>query len=130
MAGIISVKGAIELAPLVRAFNRRAYRAARDYQSKVVVGYAAPYAVYVHENLEARHPIGQAKFLEQPAREYRKDMAAAVVAGLRAGESLTQAQLAAGKVLLRESQKLVPVDTGLLKRSGYVDVVGGGGAPF
>lgn len=27
------------------------------------------YAVYVHENLEAHHPVGQAKFLEQPVRE-------------------------------------------------------------
>lgn len=24
------------------------------------------YAIYVHENLEAHHPVGQAKFLEQP----------------------------------------------------------------
>lgn len=27
-------------------------------------GPAAPYAVYVHENLEAKHSVGQAKFLE------------------------------------------------------------------
>jgi CRISPR/Cas system-associated exonuclease Cas4 (RecB family) len=126
----MATSATIEIAPLVRAFNRRAYRAAKDYRSQVVVGYSAPYALFVHENLEAHHPVGQAKFLEQPAREFRKDMAAAVVAGLKAGQSLTEAQLAAGRVLLRESQKLVPVDTGLLKRSGYADVVGGGGAPF
>lgn len=29
-------------------------------------GPAAPYAVYVHENLDARHTVGQAKFLEEP----------------------------------------------------------------
>jgi len=28
-------------------------------------GPAAPYAVYVHENLTAHHPVGQAKFLER-----------------------------------------------------------------
>lgn len=32
-------------------------------------GPAAPYAVYVHENLEAHHLVGQAKFLEQPMLE-------------------------------------------------------------
>lgn len=32
-------------------------------------GPAAPYAVYVHENLAARHPTGQAKYLEQPVNE-------------------------------------------------------------
>lgn len=32
-------------------------------------GIAAPYAIYVHENLEALHPIGQAKFIESVLRE-------------------------------------------------------------
>ena len=32
------------------------------------------YAVYQHENLDYFHETGQAKFLEQPAREYRKTM--------------------------------------------------------
>ncbi len=31
-------------------------------------GVAAPYAVIVHENLEAHHPVGKAKFLEDPYR--------------------------------------------------------------
>lgn len=35
----------------------------------VIVGFTEEYAVYVHENLEAHHPVGQAKFLEQPLRE-------------------------------------------------------------
>lgn len=29
-------------------------------------GAAAPYAVIVHEDLEANHPVGKAKFLEDP----------------------------------------------------------------
>jgi hypothetical protein len=42
---------------------------------KVTVGYTAEYAIYVHENLEARHRKGkQAKYLEQPAREGRSEM--------------------------------------------------------
>lgn len=34
-----------------------------------VGGDEAPYAIFVHENLDAYHPIGQAKFLEQTVRE-------------------------------------------------------------
>ncbi len=35
----------------------------------VIVGFEEEYALYVHENLEAHHPVGQAKFLEQPLKE-------------------------------------------------------------
>lgn len=35
----------------------------------VIVGFEEEYAIYVHENLEAHHPVGQAKFLEQPLKE-------------------------------------------------------------
>ena len=34
-----------------------------------VGGVAAPYAVEVHENLDAYHPVGQAKFLESTLNE-------------------------------------------------------------
>jgi len=36
------------------------------------VGYTAGYAIYVHENMNARHRTGKiAKYLEKPARENR-----------------------------------------------------------
>ena len=38
-------------------------------------GPAAPYAVYVHENLEAWHKTGQAKFLESVLLESAKHLA-------------------------------------------------------
>lgn len=59
------------------------------FKTDIIVGYTADYAVYVHENLEARHgaefnaafgkeigakprgPNQQAKFLEQPARQLK-----------------------------------------------------------
>ena len=42
------------------------------FDADVVVGYVADYAVYVHEDLQARHQPGkQAKYLEQPARQNR-----------------------------------------------------------
>lgn len=33
---------------------------------------ASDYAVVVHEDLEAQHPIGKAKYLEDPIKEYSK----------------------------------------------------------
>lgn len=52
----------------------------------VVMGFggaASDYAIYVHENLEARHaPPTQAKFLEQPLLEAANDM------GLRIAQEL------------------------------------------
>jgi hypothetical protein len=42
----------------------------RDVTGTIAVGGpAAPYALYVHENLEAFHPVGQAKFLESTLTE-------------------------------------------------------------
>src|SRR5690606_37718863 len=35
----------------------------------VIVGYTEEYAIFVLDNLEAHHPVGQAKFLEQPLKE-------------------------------------------------------------
>ena len=44
----------------------------------VAGGPAAPYAVYVHENLDAFHPVGQAKFIESVILEVRPYMAARI----------------------------------------------------
>lgn len=42
----------------------------------VTISYSQSYAIFVHENLDAYHPHGQAKFLEEPARRLRKQIAA------------------------------------------------------
>lgn len=49
----------------------------------VTVGFQAAYAVFVHENKNARHPVGQAKFLERPAREKVGEMADIITAEAR-----------------------------------------------
>jgi hypothetical protein len=51
-----------------------------------VGGPSAPYAVYVHENLEAQHTVGQAKFLESTIAESRPFMAARVAKRLNLNE--------------------------------------------
>lgn len=43
----------------------------KGFATDIIVLYKAIYAVFVHENLDARHKSGkQAKFLEEPARRY------------------------------------------------------------
>jgi hypothetical protein len=50
----------------------------RLYSKIVAGGVAAPYAIFVHENLEAFHKVGQAKYLESVILESRAYMAARV----------------------------------------------------
>jgi hypothetical protein len=46
-------------------------------------GAAAPYAIYVHERMDVHHPVGKAKFLEDPAMRMSERLPAAIAA--RAG---------------------------------------------
>ena len=90
-------------------------------QATVRVQYGAPYAVYVHENLQANHPNGgQAKFLEDPARRLRFQMRLIVIKAVQQKKGLLNGLQQAGELLLEESRKLVPVKTGRLRRSGRV----------
>jgi hypothetical protein len=51
-----------------------------DARPDIVVGYNTSYAVFVHEDLDARHKPGkQAKFLEAPARAKRKEILQIIV---------------------------------------------------
>lgn len=112
---------------LIKKLGARQQSAARATGKTVRVGYSAPYALKVHEDLEAFHSNGQAKFLEEPARKYRDVMASIVrknVVG-RSGPGDLEAAilrgfLAAGQFLKAESQELVPVDTGFLRDSAFV----------
>lgn len=50
------------------------------YALIVAGGPSAPYALYVHEDLEAIHPVGQAKFIESVLLESRPFMAKRIAA--------------------------------------------------
>ena len=102
-------------------------------QKSVLVGYRANYAIYVHEippsvslakrmggKRTAQHKPGkQWKFLEQPAREMRGELARIIQRALKNGAKMQDALMLAGLRLQRESQKIVPVDTGNLKGSAF-----------
>lgn len=98
--------------------------AGRKYQRRVsvVVGYKAAYAIHVHEDLNATHVNGQAKFLEQPAREHASELVRVVRTVVRTKGSVEEGLRLAGLRLQRESQLLVPVDTGNLKNSAFTKV--------
>lgn len=89
-----------------------------------VVGYEAPYALFVHEDLEANHTNGRAKYLEHPARTQQKAMVKIVKTALENKDALDIALFRALKHLMIQSQKLVPVDTGFLKNSVYIEIGG------
>jgi hypothetical protein len=92
---------------------------AKQQTTSVIVGYTAAYALFVHENLTAHHPVGQAKFLEQPIRVLASEIRRMVLDNVKNGLTLPQALLLAGLLIQRESMKLVPVDTGNLRASAF-----------
>lgn len=87
------------------------------------IGYEADYAIYVHENLNARHINGRAKFLEKPARMLSKKISDMVKDTLQRKRGLEEGLMKSGNMLLDASKKEVPVDTGNLRDSGFVKVV-------
>lgn len=137
MADLGKIKG---LDSLVAKLRAKAAKEKKDGDVAVVVGYTQNYAVYVHEDLTKAHGAAfnvkhaaeiasgeehtrgadqQAKFLERPARENRQEYAAIVEDALKKGKTLAQALLLAGLKLQRDSQQLVPIDTGLLRASAF-----------
>lgn len=48
-------------------------------------GPAAEYALFVHEDLTANHPVGQAKFLEQPFKKRLSGMSARIAKRIENG---------------------------------------------
>lgn len=108
------------LEKLVDKLRKRAAKARENGgRISVAVGYTQSYAIYVHEDLQARHPVGQAKFLESPFRANRVKYSRIVNDAVQKGRTLAEALLLAGLALQRDSQLLVPVDTGNLKNSAF-----------
>lgn len=110
---------------LIRQLRARAEKVARESNVEARVSYGTTYAVPVHENLAIYHPTGQAKFLEEPFRRMLNDgtFKRIIHQHLKNGKTLAQAIYMAALMLQRESQLLVPVDTGALRNSARTVVV-------
>lgn len=89
---------------------------------RINVGYSAPYAMAVHEDLTVPHKNGKAKFLEGPARRLAPEMDRVIFETLKRKKGLKEALTNAGNVLLAASLKEVPVDTGRLRDSHYLEI--------
>jgi len=73
----------VDLGPLRASGHVRMKRAGRRVTAELGFGgAAAAYAVYVHEDLDAHHPVGQAKFLESTLTESAPHMPARVAANI------------------------------------------------
>lgn len=76
--GLIIEKDSLRRTPKDTGHLRNSIYTNAVGKRKVEVGYTAEYAPAVHENLEARHPIGEAKFLERAARDKEQEALQAV----------------------------------------------------
>lgn len=113
---------------VVAKLRALAAKSRKDDDVSVSVGYATRYATRVHEDLKAFHPHGVAKYLERPARELANDgtLAGIVLQARRRGQTTATGLLLAGLRLQRESQLIVPVDTGALRNSAHTRLDGRG----
>jgi hypothetical protein len=87
---------------------------------RFAVTYDTPYALVQHENLEYFHPVGQAKFLEEPTRTRAKEIGRRVRDVYKTTRSLRRAVRAGTNLLKWFSQQLCPVLTGRLRASAEV----------
>lgn len=67
--GVAILGRAVELCPIDTGFLRKSGLVIVNGNS-VVIGFYAPYSIYVHENMNSRHITGQSKFLEQAVQEF------------------------------------------------------------
>jgi predicted nucleic-acid-binding protein len=114
---MVKIQGLQELKRKLAKLQRQADK---DGEASVVVGFTQSYAVHVHENKESHHEVGQAKYLEQPAREKAKELGRIVQEAYSKGSTLEKSLLLAGYRLQREAQQLTPVDTGALRASAFI----------
>lgn len=126
------------LSSLQVTLTKMGNNARKTTKKRVIVGFAAPYARAVHEMVEMKlqgqprpsgrgvywGPHGEAKFLERPARIYRRAIAQKIAQVTRSTHSPVRGMYSGG-VFLRDMAKAhIPVEYGTLRDSAYIEVVG------
>lgn len=107
-----------DISGVVARLTEKSLKGKKEISMSVM--YDTDYALYVHEDLTKNHPVGQAKFLEEPAKKMTQEMADIVYRSVKAKNGLKEGVERAVKKLLKASQDLVPVDKGNLKASGKI----------
>lgn len=83
-------------------------------------GPAAPYAIYVHENLEAHHSVGGPLFLTGPLFEAIPNASAEIARLIDSGLSIDAAVRTWAELRMTEMKRVTPVEYGTLRESGHV----------
>lgn len=89
---------------------------------EVEVAFTQSYAIWVHE-IQARHPVGQWKFLETAAVQNRDEAVRIFAKTFVETGDAEKSMLKTGLFIQAEAQKLTPVDTGALKSSATTSLV-------
>jgi hypothetical protein len=118
----VEIVGLRELLLKMRAITRAV---AAQTAADAVVGFSAPYAIHVHEDLRARHRTGRAKFLEIPARQLGRQIGREIGVQAGAGVPIDRALLNGAIRIMVAAQALCPVRTGYLRSSAYAELRGG-----
>jgi hypothetical protein len=121
----MNIVATLDAQKVIAKLNARHAEVSKEGSPVGIVGYTQEYAIDVHENLEAAHKPGkQAKFLEGPARKLANEgtLGRIIVEAVRRGMSLAEGILLACLRVQRESQRVVPVDTGALKNSAFTEM--------
>lgn len=86
------------------------------------IGNPKRYGIYVHEDVGMQHdPPTKARFLADPFRKIQSEIPSIVQREMvKKRRSFSDALLAVGKKIKKESEEEVPVDTGALRRSAFV----------
>lgn len=101
---------------------RKADIGARQWHKKPLeIGYSAPHAIHVHEDMEMRHPNGgKAKFLTDPFYRLMPVLRIEIRKLIRNGKTPTEAFMIVSKIIMDASLAECPVDTGELSKSIFV----------
>lgn len=131
-----SVQG---VAALQAQLTKFANRARANTKLRVVVGFSAPYAKFVHNKTDMKlqglprpngigvywGPHGQAHFLSAPTEILKKQIARRIAQVTKSTHSELRGMYSGG-VLLRDAAKyLTPVEYGTLVNSAFVKVING-----
>ena len=84
--GALLLRESLQIVPIDKHFLERSGETHLEgvgFNSAAVVSYSTAYAIYVHEDLNARHKPGRtAKYLETPLRTKRKPIQQSVLSGM------------------------------------------------
>ena len=87
-----------------------------------VVSFGTNYGVYVHENMNVHHEVGEAKFLENAVKANIPAVSGVVEKMTSKGMNLSIALFTAASIIQRDAQKRCPVDIGNLKASARTEM--------